>query len=103
MNIRCAVEMGTLVSARCLGRAGELVAPPSACWGLVGSPLEGVRVAGRRSVSVGAWLERGPASARHTVAAGELAVEEGEQQLPELHDLLKRHVAMSREWQRPRA
>ena len=50
-----------------LGAAGDLV-----CW-----PLEGIAFAGALTDPVEAWLRCGPVSARHTVVAGRVVVEDG--------------------------
>ena len=100
MSARDALEMGTTGSARCLGREGELgVLTAGACGDLVAWPLEGVAFAGAWSDPVEAWLRCGPVSARHTVVAGKPVVVNGELQLPNVDEMLKRHDEISREWQ----
>jgi cytosine/adenosine deaminase-related metal-dependent hydrolase len=101
LSARNVLEMGTLDSARCLGREGEIgVLAPGACGDVVAWPLEGVRFAGASSDPVEAWLRCGPTSARHTIVAGKAVVEDGELRLPGLEEMLKRHGEISRDWQR---
>jgi cytosine/adenosine deaminase-related metal-dependent hydrolase len=100
MSARDALEMGTVGSARCLGREGELgVLAPGACADVVAWPLGGIRFTGAWSDPVEAWLRCGPVGAHHTVVAGKVVVENGELQLPGLDEMLKRHDQISREWQ----
>ena len=64
--------------AACLGRTGEIgQLSVGACGDLVVWGLDGVRFAGALSDPVEAWLRCGPVSARHTVVAGRLVVEDG--------------------------
>ncbi|MGZ4623075.1 MAG: 8-oxoguanine deaminase [Blastococcus sp.] len=78
MSARDALEIATRGGASCLGRAGEIgELSVGACGDLVVWPLDGVRFAGALSDPVEAWLRCGPVSARHTVVAGRLVVEDG--------------------------
>src|SRR5215213_4567810 len=93
MMARDALEMATRGGAACLGRAGELgELSIGACGDLVLWPLDGVRFAGALSDPVEAWLRCGPVSARHTVVAGRLVVEDG---VP-VHDGLDEQLAVHR-------
>ncbi|HEV7186736.1 MAG TPA: 8-oxoguanine deaminase [Blastococcus sp.] len=78
MSARDALEIATRGGAACLGRAGEIGELAVGAGGdLVVWPLDGVRFAGALSDPVEAWLRCGPLSARHTVVAGRLVVEDG--------------------------
>ena len=100
MSARDALEMGTIGSARCLGRDGELgVLAPGACGDLVAWALEGIRFSGAWSDPVEAWLRCGPVNARHTVVAGKAIVEDGELRLPGLDAMVSKHDEISRKWQ----
>src|SRR4051795_8391011 len=78
MSARDALEVATRGGAACLGRAGEIgELSVGACGDLAVWPLDGVRFAGALSDAVEAWLRCGPVSARHTVVAGRLVVEDG--------------------------
>ena len=97
MGARDALEIATRGSAGCLGRddgelgqlavgsAGDLV-----CW-----PLEGIRFAGALSDPVEAWLRCGPVSAKHTVIAGRVVVEDGLLTAPGEESMLERHREIS--------
>jgi cytosine/adenosine deaminase-related metal-dependent hydrolase len=100
MSARDALEMATLGSARCLGReAHNGFLAPGACGDLVAWPLEGIRFAGAWSDPVEAWLRCGPVAPRHTVVAGRPVVRDSALAVPGLDEMLKRHAAISREWQ----
>jgi cytosine/adenosine deaminase-related metal-dependent hydrolase len=102
MTARDALDMGTRGSAHCLGRDGEIgLLAPGACGDVVAWPLEGIRFAGALYDPVEAWLRCGPVSARHTVVAGKVVVENGELTDPNLDEMLKRHHAIATEWQAP--
>jgi cytosine/adenosine deaminase-related metal-dependent hydrolase len=93
MSARDALEIATRGGAACLGRAGEIgELSVGACGDLVVWPLDGVRFAGALSDPVEAWLRCGPVSARHTVVAGRLVVEDG---VP-VHDGLDEQLAVHR-------
>src|SRR5829696_1877120 len=78
MSARDALEIATRGGAACLGRAGEIgQLTIGACGDLVVWPLTGVPFAGALTDPVEAWLRCGPVSARHTVVAGRLVVEDG--------------------------
>ncbi len=97
---RDVLEMATLGSARCLGRESHNgFLAPGACGDVVAWPLEGVRFAGAWSDPVEAWLRCGPVAPRHTVVAGRPVVRDGQFAVPGLDEMLKRHAAISREWQ----
>lgn len=98
-SAREVLEMATVGSATCLGRAGELgVIAPGAPADLVAWPLEGVQFAGAHSDPVEAWLRCGPVSARHTIVNGELVVRDGQIARPGLEEMLDRHREISRGW-----
>jgi cytosine/adenosine deaminase-related metal-dependent hydrolase len=93
MSARDALEIATRGGAACLGRAGEIgELSVGACGDLVVWPLDGVRFAGALSDPVEAWLRCGPVSARHTVVAGRLVIEDG---VP-VHDGLDEQLAVHR-------
>jgi len=99
LSARDVLQMATLGSAACLGRAGELgVIAPGAPADLVAWPLEGVQFAGAHSDPVEAWLRCGPVSARHTIVNGEFVVRDGEIARPGLEEMLDRHREISRAW-----
>ena len=92
MSARDALEMATRGGAGCLGRVGEIGELSVGSVGdLVVWPLEGVAFAGALSDPVEAWLRCGPVSARHTVVAGRLVVEDGLPTHPDLAEMLARH------------
>ena len=92
MRAREALEMVTRGSAACLGREGELgVLAPGSVGDLVVWPLVGPSFAGAISDPVEAWLRCGPVSARHTVVAGNVVVEDGEARVGALDEMLARH------------
>jgi cytosine/adenosine deaminase-related metal-dependent hydrolase len=94
MTARDVLDIGTRGGAACLGRAGELgelsagAAGDLVCW-----PVEGLAHAGALTDPVEAWLRCGPSSARHTVVAGRVVVEDGALTTPGLGDVLTRHRA----------
>jgi cytosine/adenosine deaminase-related metal-dependent hydrolase len=91
---RDALELGTLGSAGCLGRTGELgVLAPGAVADLVAWRLDGLAFAGALSDPVEAWLRCGPVAAHHTVIAGRPLVEGGELRVAGTEDILRRHQA----------
>ena len=65
------------------GAAGDLV-----CW-----PQEGVQYAGALTDPVEAWLRCGPVSARHTVVAGRVRVQDGVLTVPGTEEKLRLHAA----------
>jgi cytosine/adenosine deaminase-related metal-dependent hydrolase len=78
MSARDALEIATRGGAACLGRTGEIgELSIGACGDLVVWPLTGSAFAGALSDPIEAWLRCGPVSARHTVVAGRLVVEDG--------------------------
>ena len=96
MSARDALEIATRGGAACLGRAGEIgQLTVGACGDLVVWPLDGVRFAGALSDPVEAWLRCGPVSARHTVVAGRLVVEDGVPVHPALDEQLAAHRRLS--------
>jgi cytosine/adenosine deaminase-related metal-dependent hydrolase len=100
MSARDVLAIGTVGSAACLGRAGELgVLAPGACGDLVAWPLEGVSFAGAWTDPVEAWLRCGPLSAHHTVVAGKVIVRDGHLALAKLDEMLREHARISRQWQ----
>jgi cytosine/adenosine deaminase-related metal-dependent hydrolase len=91
---RDALELGTLGSAACLGRQGELgVLAPGAVADLVAWKLGGIAYAGALTDPVEAWLRCGPTAAHHTVVAGRPVVEGGELRVDGVDDVLVRHRA----------
>jgi cytosine/adenosine deaminase-related metal-dependent hydrolase len=100
MSARDVLAIGTVGSAACLGRAGELgVLAPGACGDLVAWPLDGVSFAGAWTDPVEAWLRCGPLSAHHTVVAGKVIVRDGHLALAKLDEMLREHARISRQWQ----
>jgi cytosine/adenosine deaminase-related metal-dependent hydrolase len=96
MSARDALEVATRGGAACLGRAGELgELSLGACGDLVVWPLTGPAFAGALSDPVEAWLRCGPLSARHTVVAGRLVVEDGVLVHPGLEEQLAVHRRVS--------
>ncbi|HEY8526445.1 MAG TPA: 8-oxoguanine deaminase [Acidimicrobiales bacterium] len=94
---RDALELGTLGSAACLGRTGELgVLAPGAAADLVAWKLGGITYAGALTDPVEAWLRCGPTAAHHTVVAGRPVVEDGELRVAgteDVPDMVARHRA----------
>lgn len=100
MSARDVLEMGTLGSAACLGRTGEIgVVAPGACGDVVAWPLEGVPFAGAMSDPVEAWLRCGPVHPRHTLVAAKPIVKDGELTLAGVDEMLERHRQIALEWQ----
>jgi cytosine/adenosine deaminase-related metal-dependent hydrolase len=96
MSARDALEIATRGGAAVLGRAGEIGRlSVGACGDLVVWPLSGVAFAGALSDPVEAWLRCGPVSARHTVVAGRLVVEDGAPVHPGLDEQLAVHRRVS--------
>ena len=90
-SARVALELATLGSAACLGRAGEIgQLTAGACGDLVVWRLGGIAFAGALTDPVDALLRCGPVSAHHTVVAGRFLVERG-QLVAESDDILVRH------------
>jgi cytosine/adenosine deaminase-related metal-dependent hydrolase len=78
-SARDALELATRGGAACLGRLGELgVLAPGSAGDLACYSLEGVAFAGAHTDPIEAWLRCGPVSARHTVIAGRMVVEDGQ-------------------------
>ena len=89
---REALEMATRGGAACLGRAGEVgELTVGACGDIAVWPLEGVAFAGAWSDPIEAWLRCGPVSARHTIVAGRLVVEDGELKAANTEQMLLDH------------
>jgi cytosine/adenosine deaminase-related metal-dependent hydrolase len=89
---RDALEVGTLGSAACLGRQGELgVLEVGAVADLVAWKLDGLAFAGALSDPVEALLRCGPVGAHHTVVAGRTVVEDGRLLATGIDDVLRRH------------
>ncbi len=96
MQAREALEIATVGSARCLGRAGELgVLRPGAAGDVAVWPLEGIRFAGALSDPIEALLRCGPVSPRHTIVAGRFVVEDGHLADPRVEEMLGRHHAVA--------
>jgi len=89
---RIALEMATRGGAGCLGREGEL---GQLSVGSVGDlavwSLDGPSFAGAIADPIEAWLRCGPVSARHTVVAGRVIVEDGQLVSDKLDDMLRTH------------
>lgn len=101
MTARNVLELATVGSSRCLGRAGEIgVLAPGACADIAVWPLDGIQFAGAWTDPVEAWLRCGPVSARHTIVAGTPIVCEGEFTITGVGEILNRHAAISRSWQK---
>jgi cytosine/adenosine deaminase-related metal-dependent hydrolase len=100
MSARDVLAIGTVGSAACLGRAGEIgVLAPGACGDVAAWPLEGIMFAGAWSDPVEAWLRCGPVAARHTIVAGKTVVRDGRLTHPQLEEMLRAHERISRQWQ----
>lgn len=100
MSSRDVLEIATLGSATCLGRAGELgMLAPGACGDVVAWPLEGIAFAGAWSDPVEALLRCGPVAARHTIVAGKPVVRDGLLTSPRVDEMLRHHERISRSWQ----
>ena len=75
---RDALDLATRGGAACLGRTGEIgELTVGACGDLVVWAVDPIAHAGAVTDPVEAWLRCGPVSARHTVVAGRLVVEDG--------------------------
>jgi cytosine/adenosine deaminase-related metal-dependent hydrolase len=97
VDARVVLEMATVGGAGCLGRSGEIGELSMGAVGdLVVWSLDGPQFAGAVADPVEAWLRCGPSSARHTVVAGQLVVEDGHPVHPALDDRLRRHRDISR-------
>src|SRR3954465_6912753 len=95
-SARDALELATRGGAAVLGRAGEIgELSVGACGDLVVWPLTGVAFAGALSDPGGAGRPCGPVSARHTVVAGRLVVEDGVPVHPGLTEQLAVHRRVS--------
>jgi len=100
MSSRDVLEIATLGSAKCLGRAGELgVLAPGACGDVVAWPVEGIAFAGAWSDPVEALLRCGPVAARHTIVAGKSIVRNGRLASPRVDAMLRDHERISKSWQ----
>jgi cytosine/adenosine deaminase-related metal-dependent hydrolase len=100
-SARTALEMATRDGAACLGRQGELgqLSVGSSADITIWS-LDGPAFAGAVADPVEALLRCGPASARHTIVAGRLIVEDGAIVHAGLDEMLRRHRAISARLQR---
>ncbi|MYA14913.1 MAG: 8-oxoguanine deaminase, partial [Acidimicrobiaceae bacterium] len=58
-------------------------------------PLDGIAFAGAWSDPIEAWLRCGPVSARHTIVAGRLVVEDGELRASGTEQTLRDHRRIS--------
>ena len=101
MTARDVLEVATVGSAGCLGRADELgrlrVGAPA---DIVAWSLDEIAFAGAHTDLVEAWLRCGPVRARHTIVNGRVIVREGQVRLSDLDDMLAAHRRISRSWQR---
>ncbi len=89
---REALEMATRGGAACLGRAGEIgELTVGACGDIAVWPLDGIAFAGAWSDPIEAFLRCGPLSARHTIVAGRLVVEDGELRASGTEQMLRDH------------
>lgn len=96
-SARDALEIATLGGAACLGRTGELgLLAPGAAGDLVCWPVDGLSFAGAHTDLVEAWLRCGPLSARHTVIAGTVVVEDGALRHPSLPDRRRAHARVAK-------
>ena len=101
MQAREALEMATLGGARCLGRTGAIgVLAPGAAADVVVWPLDGPQHAGAWADPVEALLRCGPNAAKHTIIAGKFVVRDGRLVDDRLPEILTRHEAVARRWQR---
>ena len=101
---REALEMATRGGAACLGRAGEIgELTVGACGDIAVWRLDGFAFAGAWSDPIEAWLRCGPVSARHTVVAGRLVVEDGELRAAGTEQMLRDHrrIAIAMQSVRP--
>jgi cytosine/adenosine deaminase-related metal-dependent hydrolase len=97
VDARTVLEMATVGGAACLGRSGEIgELSVGAAGDLVVWSLDGAPFAGAVGDPVEAWLRCGPSSARHTVVAGRLVVEDAHPVHPALDERLRRHGQISR-------
>jgi cytosine/adenosine deaminase-related metal-dependent hydrolase len=98
---RFGLELATRGGAACLGRAGEL---GELSVGAVGDvaiwSLEGPRFAGAIADPIEAWLRCGPVSAKYTVVAGRVVVDDGVITHPALDTMLGRHRQIAKRMQR---
>ena len=102
MSARDALEIATRGGAACMGRTGEIgQLSVGACGDLVLWPLTGPAFAGALSDPVEAWLRCGPVTARHTVVAGRLVVEDGVPVHTGLDEQLAVHRRVSERIQAP--
>ncbi len=100
LQARDMLDMATLGGAACLGRQGELgCLIPGAVGDVAVWPQTGIAFAGAHSDPIEAWLRCGPTSARHTVVAGKVLVEEGHLTLPNVNETLRHHERLSRAMQ----
>jgi cytosine/adenosine deaminase-related metal-dependent hydrolase len=97
---RAALEMATRGGAGCLGREGEIgELSVGAVGDLVVWDLSGPAFAGAIADPIEAWLRCGPASARHTVVAGRVIVEDGHVTHPALDEMLRTHHRLAERMQ----
>lgn len=99
MSARDVLALATTGSARCLGREDEIGAlGPGYCGDLVAWPLDGPSFAGATTDLVEAWLRCGPVSARHTVVAGRVVVQDGRLTHDDLDERLAAHRKTAMAW-----
>jgi cytosine/adenosine deaminase-related metal-dependent hydrolase len=97
---RAALEMATRGGAGCLGREGEIgELSVGAVGDLVVWDLSGPAFAGAIADPIEAWLRCGPVSARHTVVAGRVIVEDGRITHPALDEMLRTHHRLAERMQ----
>lgn len=97
MTARDALEVATVGGARCLGWDDEIGhLRVGACADLVVWETHPVSRAGALTDPVEALLRCGPATAYHTVVAGNFLVEDGCPTTPVLEELLRRHHARAK-------
>jgi cytosine/adenosine deaminase-related metal-dependent hydrolase len=100
VGARDVLEMATRGGAACLGREGELgQLSVGAAGDLVAWRLDGLGFSGAVSDPVEAWLRGGPASAWHTVVAGNPLVEAGELTVAGLEEKMAEHRRVATELQ----
>ena len=86
------LEMATRGGAACLGRAGEIgELTVGACGDIAVWRLDGFAFAGACSDPIEALLRCGPVSARHTIVAGRLVVEDGQLRAAGAEQMLRDH------------
>lgn len=100
VTARDALRYATTGGAACLGRSHDLGrlrrghAADLVVW-----PTDSLHFSGSHYDLVEALFRNGPLQARHTVVGGRIRVRNGQLQLPQLDDRLRRHHRLALEWQ----